>query len=130
MPTRKELDAEKDYYSSRISETSRFVGFGLLASYYALTVSPTGAFQANEHLLTGVGFLGAWAVFFDYLQYVTGYLMTRATHRKGGDSGPYSYGDGAAAVYFGLKTISFVAKQLAAGLGSVALIALIWSAQN
>lgn len=130
MPTRAELDAEKDYYSSRLSETSRFVGFGLLASYYALAVSPPNAFNANEWLLMIVGLFGAFAVLFDYLQYVFGYAMARAAHRKGGEAGPYTYNEGLAAILFGFKTIWFVAKQLAAGLGAAALIVLIVCAQG
>lgn len=125
MPTKTEIKEEVDFYSSRISETSRFVGFGLLASYYALTVSLPDALNVNEYLLLGIGLFGAATILFDYVQYVAGYIMARSAQRAGD---PYSYKKGVAATCFGVKTISFVAKQVFAVMGSIGLIALIVAA--
>ena len=127
MLTKQELKDEADFNSSRISETSRIVGFGLLASYYALTISPSQLFVANETLLLLIGILGAFAVLCDYLQYVSGYAMAR-TARWVGE--PYSYKHSPSVFFFGVRVICFWAKQAAAISGSIALIAFIWSAQN
>lgn len=125
MPTKQELKDETEFLSGRISETSRIVGFGLLASYYALTVSPPESFAANETLLILIGIFGAFAVFLDYLQYVSGYAMARLARRAGE---PYSYKSGSAALFFGIRTVAFWAKQAAALSGSLSLIALIFCA--
>lgn len=123
MPSRDEVKEESEFNSSRISETSRYVGFGLLATYYALKVDPTNSIVASTEtwLVTTIGVFGALAVVLDYFQYLFGYLMARAAL----NDSEYRYHQGFAAIWFPLKTIAFVAKQVAAVVGSLAVILLI-----
>lgn len=122
MADKKQLKDEADFYSSRISETSRFVGFGLLAIFYAIKVDSSDSLAADDFLVTLLGVFGAASVLLDYLQYVFGYLMVRSAQRNPPD---HSYGDGAAGRFFALKSWAFYIKQIAAILGSVIVIFLV-----
>lgn len=121
MPTKGDVKDDADFNSSRISETSRYVGFGLLATYYALKVDQSASIATDSGLVTAVGLAGALAVLFDYLQYVFGYALARSAL---GDA-EYRYHQGVAKIWFPLKTIAFWLKQVAAIGGSVAVILLI-----
>lgn len=123
MPSKDQVKEEADFNSTRISETSRFVGFGLLAIYYAMMIDPAGAFASDSWWVTCVGLFGALAVALDYFQYVCGYAMARAALRDA----EHRYHQGLAVIYFPLKWLAFVAKQLFALAGSVAVIVLILS---
>lgn len=67
---------EKRLVTSRISETTRYIGFGLLATFYALLSSndPFPAHLKADHSLALrlMALCGVVAVLFDYLQYVFG----------------------------------------------------------
>lgn len=122
MADKAQLKGEADFYSARISETSRLVGFGLLAIFYAVKVDANASFEANESLVTLLGVFGALSVLLDYLQYVFGYLMVRyAQHNPPA----HSYADGVAGRFFALKSWAFALKQIAAILGSFIVIFLV-----
>lgn len=126
VPDKKEIQENADFYSARISETSRFVGFGLLAIFYAVKVGPTDSLTSNDCLVTFAGTFGALAVLFDYLQYVSGYAMARSARRNPPD---YAYGSGLwGATLFAAKSWFFVLKQIAAVLGSIIVILLVLGA--
>lgn len=126
VPDKKELQDNADFYSARISETSRFVGFGLLAIFYAVKVGPVDSLSSNNCLVTLVGVFGAFAVFFDYLQYVSGYAMIRNAQKN---PPHYAYGSGFwGGVLFAAKSWFFGLKQTAAVLGSVSVILLVLGA--
>jgi hypothetical protein len=125
MADRARAQEDSDYNSARISETSRYVGFGLLAAYYAIKVTPPETLSVNPCVALTVGVCGAFTVLLDYLHYAFGYYGARAALK---DEPEHSYARGLAGACFALKTWCFVGKQLAAVAGSIALVILIFTA--
>ena len=85
---------QKQFVTGRISETVRYVGFGLLAVFYAVVSSDSGfsrGIVTSMHpLLTATAIFGVIAVFFDYLQYLAGSIaVDRAI--AGGTDTRYQY---------------------------------------
>lgn len=122
MPEKKELQDNADFYSMRISETSRFVGFGLLAVFYAIKVGPNDDLASNDCLITLIGVFGALSVLLDYLQYVFGYLMVRSAQDNPSD---HSYGNGLGGWFFAFKSWAFWLKQFTAIFGSIFVIIVV-----
>lgn len=122
MPSQQERTEDVKFYSVRISETSRFIGFGLLAVFYAIKVEPSGSLAANDCLVMSVGVFGALSVLFDYLQYVFGYGMVRIAQANPPD---HSYSAGLAGWFFALKSWAFWLKQVTATFGSIIVIFLV-----
>lgn len=84
---RKSRLEEKQVVTSRISETCRYIGFGLLALFYTMKTSDGRFAQelvANHSFaLYVLGASGAAAVLFDYLQYMAGSVaVERALNRE------------------------------------------------
>jgi len=111
--------------SSRVSETTRYIGFGLLATFYAM-ISGDDAFfvEARTHwplLLRLIALTGSIAVLLDYLHYVFAYWSTeRALERT---DAPNEYGTG----WFSYRgeNACFWGKQAAAIIGCVLLVFLV-----
>ncbi|MFT6459912.1 hypothetical protein [Pseudophaeobacter arcticus] len=78
---RKARVAHKVAVTSRISETSRFVGFGIVAWVFAVHTSDavfaTKYIASYELWVNVAGFLGMLAIVFDYLQYLCAYLSVK-----------------------------------------------------
>jgi hypothetical protein len=111
--------------SARVSETTRLIGLGLLAIFYAI-ISGSDAYsvemRANwPQLLRLMALCGVLAVLLDYLHYVFGYFTTdRALDRT---DEPNSY-DQAWATYR-LEHVCFWTKQASALAGCCFLIFLV-----
>src|SRR5262245_41224283 len=65
---------EKRNVTARISETTRFVGFGLVAIYYSIRTSGAPSFGSALEMrfptvVMLIGLLGVATVLLDYLQY-------------------------------------------------------------
>jgi hypothetical protein len=88
--------SESDFYSIRISETSRIIGFALLAIFYAFKIEEAAKLEVDDCLLLFMGFMGASTF----------------------DSKP-------ASTWFGWKTIAFCAKQATAIAGALALLVIV-----
>lgn len=89
----KEVLEEKSRVTTRISETTRYLGFGLLASFYAMISSgdpfPQKLEASSPTLLRLMALCGALAVSLDYLQYVFArWSVQRALDRT---DKPYHY---------------------------------------
>ena len=66
---------ERAFHSSRISESCRYLGFGLVAFYYGLAkLSP----PATGYLFSCIGVFGAVTLLADYFHYLGGYLSAKA----------------------------------------------------
>jgi hypothetical protein len=120
---------DKDFNSEKISELCRYIGFGLLASYYAVTLGdPAGTIARRllEHpaLLSMTVVWGSTIVLFDYLQYVFGYWSSQLVLWR--DEGGWNANS---PLYVG-RQISFLVKQGAALCGAVSYAALIVSSAS
>ena len=77
LQARKERVFEaKNDVSSKISESCRYVGFGLLAIFYSLKFGDSSLQDIGKShfwLVIAVGLFGFLAILFDYLQYYFGY---------------------------------------------------------
>ena len=118
---------EKRNVTSRISDTARYIGFGLLAVYYT-SMSGDSAFAVSlraglsKYLLHAMGFAGAAAILFDYLQYLFGARsVEEALADPGSEYNPRSCAYKAREMFFTLK-------QWAVGVGAILLIVLVFSA--
>lgn len=115
---REKVLEQKELVSSRISDLSRYVGFGLVAVVYATLTSEDSAagqlFTTQQtKLLIAAGF-GALAILFDYLQFFAGYLSVQKALKN--EAGGYQYDDNSA--WYWIRSIMFWAKQLMAVLGT------------
>lgn len=82
---RKAVLDEKRNVSSKISETTRYIGFGLIAAVYGVLTSDSSKidslFDASTTLLVISAVAGAVAIVFDYMQFVFGYWSVRQALR-------------------------------------------------
>jgi len=121
---RRDILQQKQEVTTRISETTRYVGFGLLAVYYALRTADSayahGLAEAHPCLLRLMGVSGLGAIILDYLQYVLGSKsVNEALNRPSLDYDETS-------VWYRGRAITFVLKQWAALIGAASL-ALIFA---
>src|SRR5665213_1872801 len=109
---------EKKNVTSRISDSCRVVGFGLLAVFYSVRVGggdmeKIGA--AHPYLVWAVGGFGFLSVLFDYLQYTfAAWAVGNALKTLDCKYDPNSYA-------YILRQHFYVAKQVAIIIGVVAL---------
>lgn len=115
---------EKANVTGKISDTCRFVGFGLLAVFYTIKLdlkSLTPTFDSlPSGLVIAVGLFGGLAIFFDYLQYWCG---SRAVDHALSRSSRYDY-DENRWEYKGRKAF-YCLKQLAVFLGVLSIIIVV-----
>jgi hypothetical protein len=106
--------------TARLSETTRFIGFGLLAVYFAVRTAETGFASHLDAeypcILALIGLCGVFSILLDYLQYwfaseSVADAMKRAT--KDYDTDLFVYK---------ARGATFVLKQCAAVIGSVLLV--------
>jgi len=121
----KEVLEEKRFVTNRISETTRYLGFGLLASFYAIISSadayPRALATAYPLALQTMALAGMLAVVFDYLQYLFGRVAVQNALKR--TDNPYAYNK----KWFSWRAreVCFWAKQAMALLGSALLIGVI-----
>lgn len=115
--------ADKGVITSKISDSCRFVGFGLLAVFYAIKTDANEftakVLEAHPTLVFCVGLFGALAVLFDYFQYLAAHIsVERALKRT--ETYDYPHDLALAARY-----AFYFAKQAAVGIGVSALVWII-----
>jgi hypothetical protein len=113
---------QKSAVTSRISETSRLVGFGVVAWVFAIHTSQTDFavryISTYKFWINIAGFFGMLTIVFDYMQYLCAYFsvnhsLTRSEHN-------YSYNKNHAGYVF--QNVFFVAKQVFAVLASLLVV--------
>lgn len=125
---RKRIQDDKDFTSGRISESARYVGFGLAALTVAFLTSDASfpkklIVQSGQYILFASA-LGCLTILFDYLHYVTGYLASeQAAQNRSGDFGYVTD-----STYYRARLWFFVAKQITAVVGAVTFIAVLLKA--
>jgi hypothetical protein len=121
----KEVLEEKRLVTGRISETTRYIGFGLLAAFYGIVSSsdpfPKGLMSSQPVALKLMASSGFLAVFLDYLQYVSGRIAVQAALDR--PDKPFQYNK--RWLSYRVRRVCFVAKQGAALAGSVAFIWIV-----
>ncbi len=122
---RKVVLEEKRHVSSKISDLSRYIGFGLVAVVYTILTSDsksvTKIYENYTFLLLLVAELGAATILIDYLQFVGGYFAVEAALKNEDDS--YRYNP--KSFWYQLRIITFWIKQVTAFLGALFLIIVI-----
>ncbi|MEJ5220154.1 hypothetical protein WG622_18010 [Cognatishimia sp. D5M38] len=116
---------QKQYVTGRVSETCRFIGFGLVAIYYTLTVSgeqyAKELFESYTWYIRAFGAFGALTVFLDYIQYIAGdRAAARALTRTNDGNNSYRYSK--KWLSYKVRGWSYFAKQLFCFLGSASLV--------
>lgn len=122
--------SEKASVSSRISDLSRYIGFGLVAVVYTILTAKPGALSESysqyTDLLLWAGLFGVLTIVLDYLQYLGGYFSVgQALKNK---EGGYRYPSETFAYKF--RSFAFWAKQFTTFVGTTLLmIAMVLSLQ-
>lgn len=122
---RKSVLAEKRHVSSKISDLSRYVGFGLVAVVYAILTSDSKiVIQLYERYTTALlaaAFFGALTVILDYLQFLGGYLAVEQALQN--EEGSYCYDD--KSFWYKLRVNAFWMKQATAFCGALLFVGVI-----
>ena len=118
------LERRKDV-TGRVSETTRYIGFGLLAIAYAMISGSDDFFVAMRSnwpgLLKFMALCGALAILLDYLHYVLGFITVE--HALDRTDEPNSYDE--KSLSYRLEHVCFWSKQVAALIGCGVLIFLV-----
>jgi|SRR6056297_1370553 len=113
---------QKSAVTSRISETSRLVGFGIVAWVFAIHTSQTSfavSYVSSYKLWINIaGFGGMLTIVFDYLQYLCAY--SSVNHSLTRSDQDYSYNKNHAGYVF--QNIFFVGKQVCAVAASLIVV--------
>lgn len=122
---RKTRFEDKKEMSGRIGETSRFIGFGIVALVFTIHGSDNAFAQSivcnSEVLLNIVGLAACLALLSDYLQYVCGYISVN--HALTRDENNFDY-DTNTIAYRG-RSAFFWLKQVFAFGGAIGVIGII-----
>ncbi|MEM7670291.1 MAG: hypothetical protein AAF317_14320 [Pseudomonadota bacterium] len=121
VPEQEKRIEEKGNVSNRISETVRFIGFGLVAAFYTIQSTDNESLRSVPddffYLFVSIGIFGVATIVFDYLQYLAGYFSVNDALKREADEFAYDVTTSA----YRLRTRFFWAKQVSAGLGALAL---------
>jgi hypothetical protein len=113
---------QKASVSSRISDLSRYIGFGLVAVVYTILTAKPGALSESysqySDLLLLAGLLGVITILFDYLQFLSGYFSVSQALKN--QKGAYRYPDNTVAYKF--RNVAFWLKQITTFAGTVLLL--------
>lgn len=118
---RRDLIQQKQEVTSKISETTRYISFGLLIVFYSVHSSGeefTDAIRRNDLLKVMVA-SGALAILMDYVQYVAGAMSVEGALKRSTED--YD----ASSASYRLRQFAFYSKQLLAIIGSISLIILV-----
>lgn len=120
------IQEDKDFTTNRLSEQSRYISFGVLAVVFSLLSSDSGMwkkFQTDYKTIALCGALLAIAsILLDFFQYIFGYFAS--CKAAGGCNPSYKYQK--SWVSYRLRMACFWAKQGAAGLSGILLLAIIY----
>jgi hypothetical protein len=114
--------AEKADVTARISDTTRFVAFGLLVAFYTVHAGENPfatALKEQGLLLFVMGVSAAFAILFDYVQYVCGRISVEAALRRPTvdyDETSWSYR---------VRVDAFAGKQALVIVGSLCLVTMV-----
>jgi hypothetical protein len=121
----KEVLDEKKFVTGRISETTRYLAFGLVASFYAIVSSsdafPRALAATYGPILRVMALAALLALVFDYLQYLFGRAAAEYALKR--TDKPFTYNKKWRSAK--AKKFCFWAKQLLVMAGCVILIAII-----
>jgi hypothetical protein len=122
---RQKIQEDKDFASSRVSESARYIGFGLAAATIAFLTSDavfTKKIMASyEGWILVASAFGCATILFDYFQYVCGYLSSEEAGRnRAGD-----YGYLTQSYLYRARRWFFWAKQCFAVIGAVMFIGIL-----
>lgn len=122
---------QKQFVTSKVSETSRFIGFGLLAVFYTASISTdqfaVEVLNSNPWLAHLFGACGALTILFDYIQYVAGERAAERALRRS-DDGQNTFLYNKRWWQYRLREFSYRAKQVLALAGSCVLAYVMISA--
>ena len=119
---RKQRLEQKSAVTMRLSETTRFVAFGIIAWVFAVQSSDAefskSYISGYEIWVNAAGVLAIFSIASDYFQYLSAYFSVKhALTRK---SEGYQYNKNHAAYL--LQLTFFIIKQIAVGLGAVIVV--------
>jgi hypothetical protein len=123
----RELLDDSQIITSRISDTCRFVAFGLLAACYTIR-SADNAFAKGiregdvMNVVWAIGIAAALALVADYLQYFFAHISNKAAQRSKKQEYDHEACSARAREFF------FISKQVLTFAGAVALIVLVATA--
>mgnify|MGYP003642675710 FL=1 len=118
---------EQDSYSSKVSETSRYIGYGLVAAAFSLLSRATefskGMEPFADNLLIWSAICGCVAVSLDYLQMLMGWLAASQAANNKPDYEPTKLGG----TFVRILNAAFYSKQAVAVVGVIFLLIAIGS---
>ncbi|MDM8010067.1 MAG: hypothetical protein QUV08_03795 [Parasphingorhabdus sp.] len=118
---------EQDSYSSKVSETSRYIGYGLVAAAFSLLSRATefskGMEPFADNLLIWSAICGCVAVSLDYLQMLMGWLAASQAASNKPDYEPTKLGR----TFVKILNVAFYSKQAVAVVGVIFLLIAIGS---
>jgi len=118
---------EQDSYSSKVSETSRYIGYGLVAAAFSLLSRATefskGMEPFADNLLIWSAICGCVAVSLDYLQMLMGWLAASQAANNKPDYEPTKLGG----TFVKILNVAFYGKQAVAVVGVIFLLIAIGS---
>lgn len=110
---------EKRHVSSRISDLSRYIGFGLVAVTYAILTSDSAViarlYGGRQLLLLVAAGFGMLAVILDYVQFLSGYFAVQSALEN--VDGEFKYDD--ESISYRLRSVAFWGKQIASLAGAM-----------
>ena len=122
---RQKIQEDKDFTSSRVSESARYIGFGLAAATIAFLTSDA-AFAKKiivnyESWILVASSFGCATILFDYFHYICGYLSSEdAGQNRAGD-----YGYLTQSYLYRARRWFFWAKQCSAVIGAMIFIGVL-----
>ncbi|MDH5524738.1 MAG: hypothetical protein OEY01_12195 [Desulfobulbaceae bacterium] len=116
---RKKVLDEKFKVSSRISDLSRYIGFGLVAIVYTIltsdSVAITKLYGNKNTLILVAACLGAVTIVLDYVQFLAGYFSVQEALEN--EAGQYKYNN--QSIAYTARNFAFWAKQTSALFGAI-----------
>jgi hypothetical protein len=122
---KQKIQEDKDFTSARISESARYVGFGLAALTVAMLTSdaafPKRLIAAHGNFVILASAFGCITVISDYLHYLFGYYASEEA--AGNVSGDFGYRT--QSLFYKLRRGFFWTKQIFAVVGACIFIAIL-----
>jgi hypothetical protein len=122
---RQKIQDDKDFGSSRVSESARYIGFGLAAATIALLTSDAAFAKkiivSNEGLILAASSFGCATILLDYFQYISAYLSSEEAGQN--KDGGYQYLT--QSFWYRVRRWFFWTKQWSAVIGAVIFISVL-----